>query len=123
MIAEEIADKLETEGLGTVGTDIFIGHLPDTPNNAVVVIDTFGDAPDPSLPIENPRFQVLVRNTAYSTGRAKLDAIMTALHKLANVTLGSTYVYAVLANSGGGHIGRDEAGRDEFSMNFRARTR
>jgi len=46
-----------------------------------------------------------------------------ALHQVGNEQIGDTYFYYILANSEGGHIGRNERGLDEFSINFICLTR
>lgn len=123
MIGTQIANDMEDQSIGTLGTDLFIGSLPDTPDDAVAVIDTGGEAPDKELPFSKASFQVLVRNELYSAGITKLNAIKTRYHQLTNTTLGDTYFYYILANSDGGHIGRDDNGREVFSINFRTETR
>jgi hypothetical protein len=79
--------------------------------------------PDPYLPTNEPHFQVLVRANSYSAGKTALEAVRSALHRQANLTVGNTYFYFILAISEGGHIGRNDRGLDEFSINFRCRTR
>ena len=124
-LIDDVAAYLQAQSVGTVGTDIFKGTLPDSPDNCVAVYETGGPAPQKYLPINKPTFQILVRNKSYALGRDKLEAVRTALHRKSNLSLvsGQTFAYYILANSEGGHIGRDEAGRDEFSINFVAETR
>lgn len=124
MILDDIAEYLEDEGVGTVGTNIFKSYLPDSVDTGFAILDTGGLMPDPDVPTKEPTFQIFLRAADYATGRAKLDAIRTALHRIANQTLitGGTYFYFILAQSEGGHIGRNDRGLDEFSMNFHCRT-
>lgn len=119
----DIAAYLETNSVGTQGTDLFLGYLPADLAAGVVVLDTGGMQPEPYLPTKEPTFQVFVRAATYAAGKSKLDTVRGLLHQLKNTTLGSTYFYFILALSEGGHLGRDEAGRDTFSMNFHCRTR
>lgn len=123
MIAEEIATDLQGQGIGTLSIDLFIGNLPNEPDNAVVVIDTGSLEPDKYLPFSRTTFQILVRNKTYAQGRAKLEAIKLRLHQLANIVMGEKHVFYILANSDGGHVGRDDSGRELFSINFRTETR
>lgn len=123
MIAKAIADYLVTEGLGTFATDIFVSSLPPTPDDCIAVIETNGDAPEVDIPLYNPTFQVLIRNSSYATGSEKLAAVRDALHRVANITQNDIYFYYILANTNGGSIGKDGNGRDEFSINFRCKTR
>lgn len=125
MIISEIANYLATQGVGTVGTDLFYAYLPSNLDDGIVVLDTGGNTPDAYIPTKEPTFQVFIRSSSYATGKAKLDLVRTALHQIKNTVLGSgtTYFYFILAQAEGGHLGRTENGLDEFSINFRARTR
>lgn len=123
MIALALANKLQALSLGTVDTDIFVSALPPTIDNCIAVYDTTGLPPHEYLPVRQPTFQIIVRNSSYVTAKAKIDAIRQALHKLANFTQSTVYFYAILATSDGGYIGKDANGRHEFSINFRAKVR
>lgn len=121
---DDITQYLEDEGVGTIGTDLFKSYMPDRGDGtSVAVLERGGTEPDPYLPTKEPTFQVLVRANDFSTGRTKLDAVRSALHRTANLSQGDTYFYFILATSEGGHIGRNDRGQDEFSINFRCRTR
>lgn len=119
----DIADFLEDAGVGTLSTDLFYSYMPADLNAGVCVIDTGGPQPNPDVPLKNPTFQIFVRAADYDTGKTKLEAVRTALHRVQNQTIGSYYFYYILASSEGGHIGRNEAGKDEFSINFETLTR
>jgi hypothetical protein len=120
---DDLASYLQTQGVGTVGTDIFKSRQPKTPNACVTLYDTGGAEQDKDLPIEDATMQVLVRSTTFALGRAKVDAIQSALHRVTNTTIGNNYYYFILAISRGGHIGINETGLDEFSINFRIKIR
>lgn len=122
-ILDDIAQFLVDSGIGTIGTNIFKSYLPDTVDTGLAVLDTGGPMPDRDLPTKSPTFQVFVRGADYITGKAKLDAVRAALHQTKNTTIGNTFFYYILAQSGGGHIGRNERGLDEFSINFICLTR
>lgn len=117
MIAD-ITTYLQTAGIGTIATNLFTGYMPDAGDTIVAVIDTGGPQPDKELPTKHPTFQVYVRAPSYETGKTKIEAIRSALHQVKNTTIGSTYFYYILAQSEGGHIGRNDRGLDEFSINF-----
>lgn len=118
MIAD-IAQHLQTNGVGTVGTDIFISYLPDTEDEAIAVLDTGGVEPDIDLTqLKSPTMQIMIRSNTYTAGKSKLDSIRSILHGVIEAQVGSTYILYLHALSEGGHIGRNEAGQDEFSINF-----
>ena len=124
VVIDDVASYLATNSVGTVCTDLFKGYLPESPNACVAVLDTGGSQPNPDIPTKEPTFQVMIRSTNYTLGRSKLDTIRSLLHRQANVELvsGQTYFYFILAISEGGHLGRDDNGRDLFSINFHCRT-
>lgn len=122
-LVDDIAQKLADSGLGTIGTNIFKSFLPDGIDTAICVLDTGGPQPDKELPTKKPTFQVYIKSSDYRAGRDKLDAVRAALHQTRNTTLGNTFFYYILALSEGGHIGRNERGIDEFSINFICLTR
>lgn len=122
-LIDDIAQKLVDSGIGTIGTNLFKSYMPDNVDTGVCVLDTGGPHPDMELPTKSPTFQVFIRGANYRAGRDKLDAVRTALHQTANTTLGNTFFYYILAQSEGGHIGRNERGLDEFSINFICLTR
>lgn len=119
---DDIADYLEDQGRGTVGTSIFVGYMPPD-INGIAVLDTGGSQPDKYIPTKEPTFQIFIRSTNYDTGKTLLEAVRSDLHRKANITLGETFFYFILALSEGGHLGREENGKDIFSMNFQARLR
>lgn len=121
-LISEVATYLAAQGLGTLGTDIFYSKLPDTSQDVeLAVIDRTGPAPDPYLTdIKRPMFQVVIRAKDYATGRAKLTSVRELLHGVINTYLVASGIYfrKIIAMQEGGHIGINDAGRDEFSINF-----
>lgn len=123
-VISDIATYAATNGIGTLGTDLFYSILPANIDSGVVVVDTGGPAPDKYIPTKNPTFQFFVRSLDYDTGKAKLDAIRALFHQKSNLTIGSIYFYYIMAMSEGGHLGRDESNiHDLFSINFLSLTR
>lgn len=118
----EVAQHLHNQGIGVLGTSLFRNYLPDRDSSfAISVIDTGGVEPDIDLPTKEPTFQIYIYATTYSVGKAKLTLVRSALHQKYNTQLvpdGNFYFY-INAISEGGYLGRDEKGRDLFSMNFR----
>jgi len=122
-LISDISTYLQSNGIGTVGTNIFYSYMPADVGACVVILDTGGSQPDTYLPTKEPTFQIYLQNIDYDTGKIKLEAIRELLHQKTNITIGSTYFYFILAVSEGGHLGRNADGLDEFSMNFHCRIR
>lgn len=124
-IIDDIAEYLEDQSIGTVGTDIIMSNVLDTPDNIVVVRDTGGAKPDAYIPTGVPDFQIYVRNKRYATGKALIDSIAELLHRVANTTLiaGGKYFYYIVMATEVLPIGRDDKGRSEFSVNFNTKVK
>lgn len=124
---DEVADYLQTQGVGTVASaintgDIFIEDIPPDPTNVIVILGATGvSIPGGSRQIGTlnfPRFQVYVRNTSYTTASAKLKAVRDALHAKYGVILPNWRILSCHADQEGGPVGKDDSGRFEFSINF-----
>lgn len=124
-IIDDIGEYLEDQSIGTVGTDIFLSKLVDTPDNVVVILDTGGAKPDVYIPTGVPDFQVYVRNKSYASGKAKIDSIVDLLHRKANETLisGGKFFYYITLATEVLYIGRDDKSRSEFSVNFNTKVK
>jgi len=81
-VLTEISAYLATQDIGTVGTDIFLGLMPDKPDSCVALFEYAGSPPDLHWDGEYPGLQVRVRGTGYAAARAKIGDVMDALHGL-----------------------------------------
>lgn len=79
MLIRDIAQVLQANGIGTLGTDIFLGHLPASPDNVVVLYPTGGFAQDLPLPDVKMTAQVLVRDKSYQAGYERIWRIFNLL--------------------------------------------
>lgn len=122
-LIDDIATYLQDNSVGTIGVDLFKSYAPDSGDNIVCVLDTGGLRPDIYIPTKEPTFQIFIRSSSFSSGKSKLDTVRSLLHQKKAVTYGSTFFYFIHAISEGGHLGRNERGLDEFSINFQCRTR
>jgi hypothetical protein len=123
MLLDDVAAYLQSKGVGTVNTDLFKGYLPDQPDNLVALFEYAGDPTeltmgddDPTL--ECPGLQVRVCNKSYPTGRAKIGAVVDALHGLAESVLGGKRYLLIRANQSPESIGQDANRRNEWVVNF-----
>lgn len=112
-----IKDMLVTAGVGTFGTDLFVGIQPATPDACVTLFDSGGRNPDPKHAHDEPSVQAMVRSAVddYEGGWAKAQAVKDAL--LGAPVTGD--VRGVLMRGDVNHLGRDDQARHEWSLNFR----
>jgi hypothetical protein len=125
-LVENIATYLAANGIGTKATDIFIGTMPDTLDNCVMIDQTGGVQADRYLPVLKPTVQISVRNTSFLSGLDKISAIYNLLHQKGdNLVLesGGVDVMRIDAMGEPGHLGQDDSSRHLFSCNFVVRLR
>lgn len=86
-IADQLAEYLEDNGVGTIGADsgaggvgIYVTKLPDTPDEAVGILDTGGSPSSMHEPTKSVTFQIVVRSENYETGMTRANTIRDLLH-------------------------------------------
>ena len=109
----------------TLGTNLFLGRLPEDPDTCVTLYQTGGLAPDDQFgtaapKIENPGFQIRVRADGYATGEALAADVWGVLVLVANQTLTSTRYLRLEAEQSPFPLERDIRDRIIFVMNFTA---
>ncbi len=132
MLLEDVGTYLQTAGLGTLGTDLFLGSLPlDAPNvstqDAVIALfELPGFAPDyvhspAGVSVEHPGLQILVRGAPYDYAGARTQAqeVFIALGKISNQVLSGTYYFWCMPMHSPWHLRQDDYSRPIFSMEFR----
>lgn len=123
MLLDDIANLLQSKGIGTVNIDIFKGYKPDKPDNLVALFEYAGNTMELTMGkndpvIERPGLQVWVRNYLYPAGRAKIEQVVDALHGEAELTLDGDRYLLIRANQSPESMGMDANNRSEFVVNF-----
>lgn len=126
-VLDELATQAATAGIGTVGTTIFKGILPDTPDACVALIETGGmesghtmSGGAGSASIERPTVEVIARGAPgdYATPRTKAKDAFNALDGITNTTLSSVRYFSVRAIQSPFLIGRDANDRVLIGFNL-----
>lgn len=115
LLLADIGAYLVTQGIGTAGTDLFYGQMPETPDVCVALFEYAGSPPEfthDGQDYENPGLQVMVRGTSYATARTTIDTIQGHLHTLANTTLSGTRYLLIRAVQSPFIFATDNNGRD-----------
>jgi hypothetical protein len=125
MIAQELAEYLEDEGLGTVGVDIFVGYQPDTPDNCIVLYDESAPTLSESQAqtVDLLGVQVLIRNTVYATAGGKAFTIHKNIIGFGGDSFieGGSVVTDLYVVNSPVSIGRDSQNRNEWSSHYSMR--
>lgn len=101
--------------LASISTPLSTGSMPKKPDNAVCIYNSGGYPRSLSGTfVEEPTFQIKVRNTSGEAGEALCETIASLLHGKATSKL-------LMIQQQGGilPLGRDESNRSEFTINFR----
>lgn len=125
-LLDEVGTYIGTNVTGlTLGTNLFLGLLPDTPGDCAAIFETVTDVPmfamngansEPVL--ENPRMMLYVRNASYSTGRSLIDTVWKQVQNVSNDTLSSVNYLRIQALGSPEFLERDENFNTIFSANF-----
>ena len=114
----DISTYLKNQGVGTPGTDMFLGLMPDQPDDCVALFEYAGSPPDLHWNGEYPGLQVRVRNKSYAAARTKIGEAMTTLHGLHEQTLSGTRYLLIKARGSPEVLKRDNNNRVELFVNF-----
>ncbi len=127
MILEALGDYLQTNSIGTLGTNLFLGKMPDSPDYCVCLYEYEGMAPMQSFggnpyDVDMPRIQIVVRGARddYPTARDGAKSIKDILSDITDVTLSSTKVLRVASLGSTIPLGLDDKDRPRIAANFQA---
>jgi hypothetical protein len=122
---DEIAAKLVTASVGTVGSNIFLGSkaiIPVGNGPYLSLVETGGSAPTriqnvATAHTQRPTAQVSVRAKSYQAARTMLQAYV-ALVGTFNTTLSGTFYQSITARQEPTDVGLDDAGRAMIVFNI-----
>lgn len=125
-ILESIGDYLVTNSLGTLGTNLFLGTLPETPDECVAVYENAGSPPaftmgTGGIVIDYPMIQVIARagREDYPTARDKAESIRVLLASVLDTTISSVKIMRIEPMGSVNPLGVDGKYRPLVSVNFR----
>lgn len=114
----DIGTYLQSQGVGSLGADLFLGFMPDQPDNCIVLFEYAGSPPDLHWNGEYPGLQVRVRNKSYAAARTKIEDAMKKLHGLHEQMLSGTRYLLIKARGSPEVLKRDANNRVELFVNF-----
>lgn len=92
-LADEIADFLASHGIGTVGTDIWIGLLPQDVTAGMFIVTAPSPAPHKYLDTFDVVLDFWYRHPKTNLGYQKLMEVYNMLHRKGNYTTPNFLVY------------------------------
>ena len=99
---------------------IYLGSMPDQPDDAVSIYSSGGYPRSLSgTMVEEPTFMVKVRNRSYAAGEEICTVIKDKLHGVNYESVNGHDILLIAQQGDVNSLGRDENGRHEWSVNFR----
>ena len=129
-ILESIGDYLVTNSYGTLGTNIFLQVMPETPDACIAVYENSGSSPaftmgTGGIVIDYPMIQIVARAARedYPTARDVAENIRNLLALVTNVTISSINIMRIEPMGSVNFIGVDNKYRPLVSVNYRCLVR
>jgi len=116
-IAEEIANYLTTVDTSlVVGTDIFVGQIPD--DKGGIWVQRSAGAMNNYVPIEETVLDIYSKYTNASEGIDKLESLKRAIHRMYSTQTANGYIYSMLVISDVEDVSRDQNGYKIFKFSI-----
>ena len=124
-LLDDLADVLSSAGVATIGTTLFKGTLPSTPDEAIAIYQTGGAPPVHTMScgpgtarVERPHVQAIARSGRADAAYKLAQDAYTALDALGDRTVNGVRYLSVFALQAPFYLREDQTGRKEFSVNF-----
>ena len=124
-ILDSLGAYLQTQGLGTVATNIFYTRMPETPDVCVALYENTGTGPDHVFgasvkAIDHQRIRVYCRaaRNDYPAARSKAESVRAVLGAIRNTTLSGVSILCVLSTSEVYPVKRDNDDRAYVGCDF-----
>jgi hypothetical protein len=113
-IAYELAQYLDTANFGTIGTDIFVGHMPaDT--DGIYILRTGGTLNN-YLPVEETVLDIYYVHTSAQTAVGALENIKRYIHRMHTTYTSDAFIFTMLALGDVEDVARDVEYKKIFKL-------
>ena len=114
----DISTMLQSDGVGTIATDLFVGREPDSPDECITIYDTQGEGANPKFLLDLPTIQVRVRSNTYLGAYDKIQSIKDKLLGRPTEVINSTRYVGIWAQTEIAFLQKDESERQLAVINF-----
>lgn len=104
-VSRNLAAYLDSAGFGTLGTDIFVGQLPENTNG--IWVERIGGQPMLYTPIEESVCNIYASNTSAMAAIEVLENIKRYIHRMHSTEMNTSSVYTMLVISDVEEVSRD----------------
>ena len=125
-ILDAIGSALQSAGVGTLGTSIFLSRMPASPDVATTVYETGagyamytqGTTVGPALTVANIQIVTRAAREDYQTARTTISTATTALETIVDSTISTIRVLRVEQVGSPSPLGLDDNDRPRVAMTF-----
>lgn len=125
-ILDVIGTALQSAGVGTLGSSIFLSRMPASPDAAVTVYETGagyplytqGSAGGAALIVANIQVVARAAREDYQAARTKISAVTVALETLADSTISGIRILRIERVGSPSPLGLDDNDRPRVSMTY-----
>jgi hypothetical protein len=124
-VLEAVGDYLQAQGVGTLGTNVFLAVMPEAPEACVCVYETPGFAPmetmgSAGIAVDRSGLQVIARGARgdYPGARDKAQTVRTLLAAVVEQTLSGVHVLRITPDGAFLPMGEGPDGCPMVSVNF-----
>lgn len=118
ILMDKVADELQTMGIGTVGTNIFVGQLPENVSQGMFLVESVGNPPNIWVDTEEPIIDFWMRSDHTDAAYKKLRDVYNIYHRRANYSLNDWYIYFSHALSGVQDMDRETESGKLFKLSI-----
>lgn len=105
--------------MGTLGTDLFVRRMPDSPDDCITVYDETGVVLDQNHYDNSDSFGTMIKvRGSYSFVKDKMLAIHRSVAGLGDVWLDNLYILDTRIQTPPASIGNDDKGRAEYTVHY-----
>lgn len=128
MFLDELKDYLVAQGVGTFGSNLFLGSgalIPQGDGPYISITETGGTGPtrihnQSAANTQRPTAQICVRAKSYAVARAKAKVVYLALDGVFNTVVGGVLYHSIMARQEPTDIGLDALERRMIVFNVDA---
>ncbi len=114
----DIGAYLASRGVGIIGTDIFLGTMPDMPDRCLALYALEGERPEFNWDAERPALLIRVRGADQAEADELIASVWRELWNLTGIEVNGTAYHRIEARGSVAPAGRDARGRVYYLANF-----
>lgn len=115
---DDIGAYLASRGVGIVGTDIYLGSMPDRPDRCLALYELEGERPEYHWDAERPTLLIRARGADQAEARELIASVWRELWNLTGIVSNGTRYHRIEARGSVAQTGRDARGRVYYLANF-----